>query len=179
MDEMSIIKQVLGGDTESFCLLVQRYQKPVIRMIKNLIYDYHICEDIAQDVFFTAYRKLSSFDPNRSSFSTWLFTIARNKSINAIKRKKLLSVRGLSEISDLSLPSDKPNHKELFEQLDLALLKLPIKQKTAFILAEFERLPYEQIAQIEGTKIGTVKSRINRAKKKLRSTLKGFVGDNI
>ena len=65
IEEISIIRDVLNGDIESFRLLVQRYQGPVIRMIKNVIDDHHICEDIAQDVFFTAYKKLSSFDPDR------------------------------------------------------------------------------------------------------------------
>jgi len=74
-DELRIIRDVLEGDIDSFRLLVERYQKPVIKMIRNIIEDYHICEDIGQDVFFTAYKKLSSFDPTRSNFSTWLFTI--------------------------------------------------------------------------------------------------------
>ena len=71
-EETGIIKAVLEGDTESFRLLVQRYQKPVVRMIANIINDRHICEDVAQEVFLAAYKKLPSFDPARSSFSTWL-----------------------------------------------------------------------------------------------------------
>ena len=74
-DELRIIRDVLEGNVDSFRLLVERYQRPVIRMTRNIIDDYHVCEDIAQDVFLTAYEKLASFDPNRSRFSTWLFTI--------------------------------------------------------------------------------------------------------
>ena len=76
-EEIQIIKRVISGDTDSFRLLVDRYQGPIMSMIANIIADRHACEDIAQDVFFTAYRKLKSFDPARSEFSTWLFTIAR------------------------------------------------------------------------------------------------------
>ena len=173
-DELRIIRDVLEGDIDSFRLLVERYQRPVIKMIKNIIEDYHTCEDIAQDVFFTAYKKLSSFDPTRSNFSTWLFTITRNKSINAIKKKKLRSISNLTENAGSSLPDDAVRKEEFFCQLDKALRLLPIRQRMAFILAEFEGLPYEQIAQIEGVRIGTVKSRINRAKKKLRAVLKSF-----
>ena len=96
-DEITIINRVLNGDVDSFGLLVQRYQRGVISMIKNLINDHHASEDIAQDVFFTAYKKLSSFDQARSKFSTWLFTITRNKAINFLRRKKLSRVRSLPE----------------------------------------------------------------------------------
>lgn len=178
IEEISIIKAVLDGDIESFRLLVQRYQGPVIRMIKNIIDDHHICEDIAQDVFLVAYKKLSSFDPDRSSFSTWLFTIARNKSINAAKKKKTFSMSSLPENPDLSTPVSTLAQQEFFDRLDYILKTLPTKLKTAFILAKFEKLPYEQIARIEGVRIGTIKSRINRAKEKLRSALKNFDGDN-
>lgn len=177
-EEISIIRAVLDGDVESFRLLVQRYQGPVIRMIKNIINDHHICEDIAQDVFFTAYKKLSSFDPARSSFSTWLFTIAKNKSINAAKKKRSLTMSNLPENPDSAIPADSLTQQEFFDRLDQGLQMLPTKQKTAFVLAEFEKLSYEQIAQIEGVRIGTIKSRINRAKIKLRSALKDFKDDD-
>jgi len=173
-DEISIIKAVLDGDIESFRELVQRYEKPVIGMIKNIIDDHHVCEDIAQDVFLTAYRKIKSYDPARSNFSTWLFTIAKNKSLNVVKKKRPSSISSLPEKSDTSGPTDTLIQQEFFDRLDKALQNLPGKQKTAFVLAEFEKLPYEQIAQIEGVRIGTIKSRINRAKTKLRSALKNF-----
>ena len=72
-EELRIIRRVINGDADSFGLLVQRYQRPVISMIRNLTNDSCVCEDIGQDVFFAAYRKLTSFDPARSNFSTWLF----------------------------------------------------------------------------------------------------------
>jgi len=177
IEEINVIRAVVGGDIDSFRLLVHRYQRPVIKMIKNIIDDHHICEDIAQDVFLTAYKKLPSFDPARSNFSTWVFTIARNKSINAAKKKRALSMSNLPENSDSSTPSDNLTQQEFYYRLDQVLLTLPTKQKTAFVLAEFEKLPYEQIAQIEGVRIGTIKSRINRAKKKLRAALKNLEGD--
>lgn len=178
-DETSIIRAVLDGDVESFRDLVLRYEKPIIRMVKNIIDDHHICEDIAQDVFFDAYRKLGSYDAARGNFSTWLFTIARNKSINALKKKKCCSIYNVPETLNLSCPADSLVENEFFEQLDEVLRNLPLKQKTAFILAEFEKLPYEQVAQIEGVRIGTIKSRINRAKEKLRTALKRVEGNEL
>jgi RNA polymerase sigma-70 factor (ECF subfamily) len=176
-EETGIIKAVLEGDTDSFRPLVQRYQKPVIRMIANLINDRHICEDIAQEVFLAAYKKLPSFDPARSSFSTWLFTIAKNKSINAMKKRKNISLGNPPENPDFSEPADSLVRKELFSKLNHALTSLNPKHRRALVLAEFENLPYEQIAQIEGVRIGTIKSRINRAKRRLKSTLEKTDGD--
>lgn len=177
-DDISVIEAVLGGNIEAFRQLVQRYEKPVIRMINNLINDHHAAEDIAQDVFFTAYKKLSSFDPARGSFSTWLFTIARNKSLNALKRKKVLPLADLPEPKASAPTTDSLAQREFFNQLDQALQNLPPKQKTAFVLAELEKLPYAQIAQIERVRIGTIKSRINRAKSKLRSALTNYQPEN-
>jgi len=170
--ETEIIRQVSAGDIESFRLLVQRYERPVVRMIRNITNDGESCEDIAQDVFFTAYKKLESFDAGRSSFATWLFTIARNKSLNVLKRKRATCLGELPDQTDPRNPADDLSRREFFDRLDKMLQTLPAKQKTAFVLAEFDELPYEQIAQIERVGIGTIKSRINRAKNKLRAALR-------
>ena len=146
-------------------------------MIANLINDRHICEDIAQEVFLAAYKKLPSFDPARSSFSTWLFTIAKNKSINAMKKKRVLSVSNPPENPDFSEPGDSLVRDELFIKLDQALTSLNPGHRRALVMAEFENLPYDQIAQIEGVRIGTIKSRINRAKRRLKSALDDINGD--
>lgn len=170
--ETKVIRHVLQGDIESFRLIVERYEKPIARMIRNITNNRESCEDIAQDVFFAAYRKLASFDPARSNFSTWLFTIARNKSINALRKKRPLSMSELPQNSDTHNPSDELAEREFFDKLDAGLEALPSAQKRAFVLAEFEKLSYEEIAQIEGVRTGTIKSRINRAKKKLAKALK-------
>jgi RNA polymerase sigma-70 factor (ECF subfamily) len=172
--EIEVIRQILEGDVESFRILLERYERPVVRMIRNITDNEESCEDVAQDVFFTAYRKLASFDPARSNFSTWLFTITRNKSLNVLKKKRALSMSELPEKSDSRNPFDNTVWKEFFDELGRELQALPSKHRRAFILAEFEKLPYEQIAQIEGVKIGAIKSRINRAKQKLRSALSSF-----
>lgn len=170
-EEIRIIERIINGDVGSFRILLERYQRPVISMINNFLADRHLCEDVAQDVFFTAFRKLKSFDPARSNFSTWLFTIARNKSINELRKKKLFSLGHLPEKADTHNPADRIGQDEFFDTLDKILAALPGIQKRAFVLAEFEELSYKEIAQIEGIRIGTVRSRINRAKKKIRTAL--------
>ena len=174
--DTEVIRRVLQGDVESFRILVERYKRPMVRMIRSMTGDLQSCEDIAQDVFFAAYRKLSSFDPACSKFSTWLFTIARNKSINAVKKKRPHSMGEMTESTNINNPGDELAREEFFLRLDRALQALPSAQRRAFVLAEFEKLPYTEIALIEGALTGTIKSRINRAKKKLRSTLEDFAG---
>lgn len=175
--ELGIIRQVLDGQVDSFRLLVERYQRPIISMISNILNDRHLGEDVAQEVFFTAYKKLSTFDPARSEFSTWLFTIARNKSINALKKKKAHPPGKPPEKINPANPYTEVMRREFWTLLDRCLETLPARQKVAFVLAELEDLSYKQIAQIEGVRLGTVKSRINRAKKKLRQILKNREAD--
>ncbi len=177
-EDSDIVKRVLNGDVDSFRILVERYQRPVLSMIQRLIWDSHRCEEIGQDVFVMAFQKLSAFDPARSQFSTWLFTIARNMSINALRKKVPVPMENLPETADSRNPSDDLLDKELFTQLDDTLRALPGKLQRAFILAEFEQLPYEQIAQIEGTRLGTIKSRINRARTRLQEAMKEMKGNN-
>lgn len=177
--EIEIINRVLNGNIESFRLLVERYETGIVRMIANITFNRESSEDIAQDVFFTAYRKLSSFDPSRSEFSTWLFTIARNKSINALRKKRVFVSSQLPEKTHSHNPAGNIERAEFFDLLDKQLHALPAGQRRAFVLAEFEELPYEKIAQIEGVRIGTVRSRIHRAKKKLQSALTNSDGELI
>src|ERR1043165_2684948 len=96
-EDSEIVKRVLDGDVDCFRILVERYQRPVLSMIQRMIWDSHRCEEIGQDVFVRAFQKLSTFDPARSQFSTWLFTIARNMSINALKKKAPIPVEEPSE----------------------------------------------------------------------------------
>src|SRR3954453_601608 len=177
-EDSEIIKRVLNGDADSFRILVERYQRPLLSMIRRLIWDSHRCEEIGQDVFVVAFQKLNTFDPARSKFSTWLFTIARKKSINDLKKKTPIPVEHLPEILDSRNPSDEFSDKEFFAQMDGTLKALPGKLQRAFILAEFEQMTYEEIARIEGTRLGTIKSRINRARLRLQAAMKEIEGEN-
>src|SRR4051812_4044315 len=178
-EDSDIVKRVLNGDVDSFRILVERYQRPVLSMIRRFVWDSHRCEEIGQDVFVRAFQKLSTFDPARSEFSTWLFTIARNMSINALKKKLHLPMEELPEAPVSRNPSEEFLDKELFAHMDKTLKALPGKLQRAFILAEFEQMPYEEIARIEGTRLGTVKSRINRARSRLHAAMKDMEGREV
>jgi RNA polymerase sigma-70 factor, ECF subfamily len=168
-DDLQTIQRILAGDPESFRILVRRYEAPLCRLVRNLTRDPNDWEDLAQDVFLTAYRQLPTFDGRRASFPTWLFRIARNKCFNALKKRRPQAVRALPEEPDPRTPDLALSEKEWFRQLDAALDALPFEQKTAFVLAEIQELSLEEIGRIEGVPLGTVKSRLSRAKEKLRS----------
>jgi len=172
------LRRVLGGDVDAFRMLVERYQKPVLRMVRNYTSDSHAYEDVAQEVFLRAYRQLTKFDSARSCFSTWLFTIARNLSINALKKKQAIAIQEIPEPASRDNPDQQMREQEYFLILEQALQGLPSRLRRAFVLAEMETLSYEEIAQIEGVRIGTVKSRIHRAKRKLQAALKPLLGDD-
>jgi len=174
IDETPTIERVLQGDTESFRLLVERYERSVVRMIRNITADTHSCEDLAQDVFLTAFAKLQTFDPARSRFSTWLLTIARNKSINHLKKKRPRVSAAPPARLDGTTPLEVLTQREAFAKLEQALASLPSQQRRAFVLVEFEGLAYEQAAQIEGTHVGTIKSRVSRARARLCETLRQY-----
>jgi RNA polymerase sigma-70 factor (ECF subfamily) len=176
-EDSDIVKGVLNGDVDSFRILVERYQLPVLSMIRRFIGDSHRCEELGQDVFVAAFQKLSTFDPARSRFSTWLFTIARNLSINALKKKHPVLMEKLPETPVSRNPSHDLSDKEIFMHLDKTLNALPGNLQRAFVLAEIEQMPYEEIARIEGARLGTIKSRINRARAQIYAAMKEMKGD--
>ena len=168
-DDLPTIQRVLEGDVDAFRLLVERYQGPLFSMVGNLLPDTNDRDDIVQEAFLAAYLHLGSYDPKKGRFSTWLFTIARNKCVNGLKKRKPLAMEELPPQVDRRGPADELMEAELFARLDRALATLPFEQKIAFVLSEIEGLSHEEICQIEGVPRGTVKSRISRAKEKLRS----------
>ncbi|HOW69747.1 MAG TPA: sigma-70 family RNA polymerase sigma factor [Phycisphaerae bacterium] len=172
MDEDEIlIQRVIKGDVGAFRPLVERYQRPVLRFIANIAGNRHLSEDVAQEVFLAAYRAIRSFDPDRSRFVTWLFTIARNRTLTAMRKRQDEYAAELPDQVARDGPGDDAERAELYGALDKALAGLPFEQRTAFVLAEFEELTYEEIARTEQTNVGTVRSRIGRAREKLRQVL--------
>lgn len=176
-NEDQVVAQVLAGNISEFRKLVERYQQPVFRFACNLIGDEHEAEDITQEVFLAAFHHLASYDPKRASLLTWMFTIARNRCVNSLKRKRpLIDTSAIADTQPATHTNDSVRN-EFWICLDNALDALPMKQKSAFVLAEFERLPYADIAHIEQTTLAAVKSRIHRAKRRLRDVMASTLGE--
>jgi len=170
-DDAEVIWRVLTGEASVFRALVQRYERPLFCFLRNLLDNVADCEDVAQDVFLAAYCNLGSYRPESARFSTWLFTIARNKCLNLLQKRRPALLAEMPEQIDKRSPNAALEQDDFFRQLDAALAALPFEQKTAFVLAEIQDLSLEEIAQVEGVGVGTVKSRLSRAKEKLRAQL--------
>jgi RNA polymerase sigma-70 factor (ECF subfamily) len=170
-DDSQIVLRVLAGETSEYRHLVERHQRSVFRFAWNLIGDEHEAEDITQEVFVAAFRRLGSYDSRLAALQTWLLTITRNRCINYLKRKRP-AVGDNAIRNSIKSPGSNDSERESFwRALTAALARLPLKQKTAFVLAEIEQLTYAEIAMIEATTCGTVKSRVHRAKQRLRAVL--------
>ena len=172
--DIKIINRVKGGDTNSYGRLIEKYQEPLFVMIVNMIRSPETAEDIAQDVFFAAYRHLKTFDPAKARFSTWLFQIARNRCRNELKRRKEKGMPDMEKHPSGHDPAADLMKKEMFKALDRALHELPFRQKVVFVLSEIQGLSLAEISRIEKRPVGTIKSRLFRAKKKLRSQLNAY-----
>jgi RNA polymerase sigma-70 factor, ECF subfamily len=187
MHDEEIIARVLSGDDEAYRSLVERHQCAVWGFIHSVVRNGTDADDVAQEVFVAAFTHLDSFDARRAKFVTWLLTIARNRCSNHLKRRLVRervtteadAVEGSSQLDHLAgsglSPDRVVSHRETEELLDDALEQLPLEQKTAFVLAEIQELSLSEIAAVEGVPVGTVKSRISRAKEKLRRVLNGLM----
>ena len=167
MDDEEIIRRVLDGQTDCFGVLVEKYQKKIVGTIYHMTRDHHLSEDLGQDVFLEVYRNLPSFNPAREPvFPHGSYRITQNKTLNAIKRKK--PVFTLSERIPEAAGARNAFHEvaaeEFHAEFDRILDRLPVKQRIAFVWAEIEQLSYQDIAEIEGVSVRTVKSRINMRK---------------
>jgi RNA polymerase sigma-70 factor, ECF subfamily len=171
MNDEQIIEQVLDGDIEAFRWLVERHEHSVFGFIREMVRNLSDVEDLAQDVFLAAFKNLSSFDGRRAKFSTWLLTIAHNRCCNHLKRRRPNSGEMTDAMCSLASPDTEAAQREMWKQLDEALDKMTIEQRTAFVLSEIQQLPLAEIAAMEGIPLGTVKSRISRAKEHLKRAL--------
>ena len=170
-DDGTVIERVLNGDRAAFRGLVERHQDRLFGFLRRILSNAADCEDVAQDVFLAAYRNLAAYRPELSKFSTWVLTIARNKCWNLCAKQRAAASADAAppEPIDARTPDASLIEAEFYRQLDLALAALPMEQKTVFVLAELQDLTLEEIGRIEGVSVGTVKSRLSRARAKLRA----------
>jgi RNA polymerase sigma-70 factor, ECF subfamily len=170
IEDRQLVRRALAGQADDFRALVDRHQQPIFRFVLKLLGNQQAAEDVTQEVFLAVFANLSAYDSSRAAFSTWLFAIAHNRCINLLEERRPAPLNELDLIGD-ARSTDSIVNQELSEQLDRALAMLPMEQRAAFLLAEVEELPYAEIARIEHTSLGTVKSRIHRAKQRLQSLL--------
>jgi RNA polymerase sigma-70 factor, ECF subfamily len=171
MSDDEVIERVLGGDTEAFRMLVERYERAVFRIVSSLVARDDRAEDIAQDVFLAAYIALGDFDKERGRFSTWLYAMAKNRCLNVRKKRAPLLLAVVPETCAQADPLADLVQKRAIARLDGALEALPEEQRTAFVMREIADLSTDEIAEIEKVDPATIRSRVSRAKARLRAAL--------
>ena len=182
----SVVERARSGDLEAFREIVEAFQEPIYKTVYRLVGRRFArdVEDITQEIFVKIFRAIDQFDPERGvKLSTWIFTFVKNHCFDVLKKRRLETVSlegsddfrtGLSS-ADLTGPSDALANRELGDQIAAAVDKLPEEQRMAFILRQYEGLPYEEIARVMSCSEGTIKSRICRAKEALRYRLQRHV----
>lgn len=186
-----LVQRALAGDTRAFELLVIKYQRRVERLIGRLVRDADLVQDLAQETFVRAWRALPQFRGD-AQFYTWLYRIAVNtakKALHEIKRDPIVTMSALqaaddgdetshpeleltAQMADAETPDAVLASKEIAQAVQAAVEALPPELAQAITLREIDGLSYEEIAQALGCPIGTVRSRIFRAREAISARIK-------
>lgn len=176
--DSELIRRFQAGEQQAFNLLALRHRRAVFVTIVGLTGDADEAEDLTQETFIKAFEALGAFR-GESGFYTWLYRIAVNLSLNRLRKRKVRSFFGL-EGAAAALPADQTADAplelgELSARLRAAIQKLPVKQRTVFILRHFQELPHAEIAEIMDRDVGTIKANYFQAVRKLRLWLAPYV----
>ena len=186
--DKALISAYLKGNEYAFEVLVSRYQDKLVNYLSRLIHDYDMAVDLAQEAFIRVYRNANRYQ-GKYPFSTWLYRIATNLAIDEIRRRErkgrffFYNVKesfqqddGTRSLPDLRYSPEKSlDRTEKLERLQAAIDSLPEKYRFAFILKEVQELSYQEISKVLRISLGTVKSRVHRAKILLRGKLTGVL----
>ncbi|MFT0850696.1 RNA polymerase sigma factor RpoE [Achromobacter sp. F4_2707] len=188
--DAALVARVQRGDKRAFDLLVLKYQRKIMRLLSRMIRDPGDIEDVTQEAFIKAYRALPQFRGD-SAFYTWLYRIAINTARNwqaANNRRPVTSsiietgegetFDEIDNLTDISTPESVLASRQIAETVNAAMQSLPEDLRTAILLREIEGMSYEDIAESMGCPIGTVRSRIFRAREAIASQLKPVLGDD-
>jgi len=175
---MDLIQRSQSGDEEAFAALFHQYKNLVYKTAYLLLGDAHEAEDVLQEVFIRIYRSLQTFQPEKGSFTKWLHRVTVNQCLNW-RRKRRLSFSSLEEIPGLdpkgSAPPS-PENMELTEGIQRMVSNLKPKQRAVVVLRYYWGYSYDEISQILGIPLGTVKSRLWKALRTMRKELELELG---
>jgi RNA polymerase sigma-70 factor (ECF subfamily) len=181
-DDQDLIRRALKGDRGAFEMIVRRYQQPVVNYVGRMVRERELALDISQDVFLKVYAALKSYRP-QYKFSTWLFKVASNYMIDYWRKKKIPTVSLDQAFGDgdeglpIQVAADEPSVarqyelRELRGRLDAAIGELPVSLRELFVWRHVNGLSYEEMAEIKGIPVGTVKNRVFQAKEMLKNML--------
>jgi RNA polymerase sigma-70 factor (ECF subfamily) len=187
--DAELVSRVQAGDKQAFDLLVIKYQRKIMRLLSRMIRDPAEIEDVAQEAFIKAYRALPQFRGD-SAFYTWLYRIAINTARNWLAaNKRAPSTPSAFEneegetfnesdvLTDGSNPESEMASRQIAETVNKAINDLPEELRNAIVMREIDGMSYEDIAQSMNCPIGTVRSRIFRAREAIATRLRPLLGD--
>ncbi|MGV7209728.1 RNA polymerase sigma factor RpoE [Oxalobacteraceae bacterium A2-2] len=177
-----LVERVQAGDKQAFDLLVSKYQRRLMRLLTRIVNDTAEAEDVVQETFIKAYRALRHFRGD-SAFYTWLYRIGINTAKNALANQgRRVAVADAEEqaegygdgeqLRDINTPESMLASKQIAQTVNAAMDALPVDLRTAIALREIEGLTYEEISDIMACPIGTVRSRIFRAREVIAEKLR-------
>ncbi len=183
MDESGLIKDAKNGDINAYNRLVLHYQGMVYNVAYRIMGEPQSAEDAAQEAFISAYKALNRF--RGGSFKSWLMRIATNACYDELRRRKRKPQSSLDELTEdnesfsfLQSPGIGPEGRqqqmEIMKAIEDCLKSLPDDQRVTAVLGDVEGYNYQEIADITEVSLGTVKSRMSRARSKLRECLQGY-----
>lgn len=180
--DMELVKRVQRGDKSAFDVLVLKYQNKIANLVSRYVHDTHEAQDVTQEAFIKAYRGLSNFRGD-SAFYTWLYRIAINTAKNyLVTMGRKISDTGIDAadaeqfesggaLREYATPENQMLTDEIADVIKKSLNDLPEDLKTAITLREFEGLSYDEIAEVMECPIGTIRSRIFRAREAIDNNL--------
>ncbi|WP_336786752.1 RNA polymerase sigma factor [Paenibacillus sp. MMO-177] len=185
MTDSQLIREIKDGNIELYSELMRRYQRKILAFIYHMLKSAKLellAEDLCSETFYKAYRSLHSFREVDASFSTWLYTIARNTVLSELRKQKSAHVP-LDETNMMpAAPPDQVPEQHVLRNERMAMVReainnLPEKQRSALILREYDQLDYQEIANILGQTVSSVKSLLFRARASVKSQLEPYFGD--
>ena len=185
-DVLRYVRKSLSGDAKAFEWIIRKYQKRLYFTVLQVVMNHEDADDILQDTFIKAYTKLDTYNES-FPFYPWLYRIAINTSLNHQKKKARLRAISLDDLDGNGQQADlaeSPTQMfdtegtELVAKLKAALGKIPYEQRTVFILRVNDGLSYQEISETMDISMGTVMSRLSRARDKLRILLEEYVETN-
>ncbi|OPA81456.1 RNA polymerase subunit sigma-24 [Paenibacillus selenitireducens] len=185
MTDSQIIREIKEGNVELYAELMRRYQRKIIAFIFHMLKSAQLellAEDLCSETFYKAFRSLNSFREVDASFSTWLYTIARNTVLSELRKQKASSVSldesGLMPIASTDIaPEQEVLRSEKVNLVREAINNLPEKQRSALILREYDQMDYQEIANILGQTVSSVKSLLFRARASVKNQLEPYFAE--
>ncbi|EOS57523.1 RNA polymerase sigma factor [Paenibacillus barengoltzii] len=187
MTDSQMIREIKEGNTELYSELMRRYQRKILAFVYNMLKSAHLellAEDLCSETFYKAFRSLHSFRELDASFSTWLYTIARNTVLSELRKQRNgnvpLEESGIIPVAPSEVaPEQAVLRSEKVGMVREAINNLPEKQRSALILREYDQLDYQEIANILGQSVSAVKSLLFRARSSVKSQLEPYFYEPI